>query len=149
MTAPAEPARCLWQRLKDSPACAALIGDRLEPLWSSEWTTWPRVVYTLISNDPQIHMGGGAGWTFQRVQFDVFALNDLEVAAIADAFRNRLHGFRGIITVDGVARRFGLIRQEGERADPALPSDGSDAVIFRRSLDYFISCGESIPALTA
>ena len=149
MSAPASPAVCLWQRLIDSTACAALIGTRLAPLWSSEDTDFPRVVYTLISNDPQIHMGGGSGWTFQRVQFDIFALTSLECDDIAHAFFNRLHGFRGNITVGTDVRRFGLVKEENQRADPALKSDGSDAVIYRRSLDYFISCGESIPALTA
>lgn len=107
------------------------------------------MVYTVISDDSQMHMGGGSGLTFCRIQFDVFAQTVEEAAAIKEAFRNRLHGFHGNITVGADTRWFGVIRQENAPDAAVDPTDGSDQPTYRKILDYFFSCAESIPALTA
>jgi hypothetical protein len=143
------PETFVVQRLLTSPTIATLIDDRIEPSLSSEQTTLPRVVYTAIATDSQINLSGGAGYTFKRFQFDVFAKTIEEVQAIAEAFRNRLHGFRGSITVDAESLFFGLIKLEGERDTPTNPDEGTDQPVYGRSLDYFLSCQESIPSLTA
>lgn len=140
----------LIARLNASASVSALLDSRIEPSLSSEQTTLPRVVYTRISADHQHHMGGGSGLVFYRIQFDVFAASQASLDAVCEAIRNRLDGFRGNITTLAETRWFGFVKLESERDDPENPIDGSDQPeAFRRSLDFFVSCEEPVPALTA
>lgn len=143
------PETHLRARLLASASVSALVGDRIEPSASSETTTLPRVVYSRFSADHHHHHGGGAGLVFYRIQYDVFATSQEQMDAVGEALRNRLDGFRGPITTGAESRFFGLIRLEIERDEPVPPTDGSDQILYRRSLDFFVSCEEPIPSLTA
>lgn len=142
------PEAAVVERLFASPAVAALLDNRIEPALSSEQTTLPRAVYTVISEDHQGHLQGGAGYVFQRLQIDVFAVTPESLFACCDAIRSRLDGFRGTITVGSDARFFGVIHLEGVRDDPVDPTDNSDQPTFRRLLDFLVSCREPAPVLT-
>lgn len=143
------PEHAIRSRLLTSAALVALIGDRISPSLSSEIDDLPRVVYTLIAADPQIHMGGASGLTFSRIQFDVFAATVESAWAVRDAIRDRIHGFRGTITDGAESRFFGVIYLEDEQDQPTDPTDGTDVPIFGRSLDFFFSTSDPIPTLTA
>jgi len=137
-------------RLVASAAVSALLANRIEPATSSEQTAMPRAVYTRISADHQHHMLAASGLVFYRVQFDIFAATQGSMDSVCEAIRNRLDGFRGNITTAAEVRFFGFVKLEGERDAPVDSTDGSDQLTaYRRSLDFFVSCAESIPALTA
>lgn len=135
-------------RLVTSPAVSALLGDRIEPSFSSEQTRLPRAVYTRLISDHQHHMGGASGLVFVRVQIDIFADTFSEMEQIGEAVRNRLDGFRGNITVGADTVWLQQVHLEDARDQAVDPTDGSDRGIFRRLLDFRISAAESIPVLT-
>jgi hypothetical protein len=141
------PEAHLRARLLASPVFAALT-QSIEPSSSSEKTGLPRVVYTRISRDGQHHMQAASGLVYLRIQFDIFAKHESEASAIADAMRNRLDGYRGTITTLGEDRRFDVVQIENERGESVPPTDGSDKITFRRMVDVFVGCAESIPNLT-
>ena len=136
------------ERLIASAAVSALLGDRIEPSLSSEQTTLPRAVYTVFSEDHQMHLQGASGYVFLRMQIDVFAATPESLHACREAIRCRLDGFRGLITVGDDSRFFGSITLQGGRDEPVDPTNNSDQPIFSRPLDFLLSCRESVPVLT-
>ncbi len=146
MTLSAEVA--IRNRIITSTACAALLGDRIEPSRSSEQTTLPRVVYTRIVSDHQNHMGGASGLVFLRLQLDIFAATFDSLEQCFEAIRNRLDGFKGNVTVGSDTLWLQQVHLEDDHDQSVDPTDGSDQGIFRRLLDFRISADESIPTLT-
>lgn len=142
------PEAHLRARLLASPTFAALT-QAIEPSSSSEKTKLPRVAYTRISRAGNHHMRAASGLVYLRIQFDIFAKHENEAAAIADAMRNRLDGFRGVITTNDEPLRFDVVQIENERGESVPPTDGSDKITFRRMVDVFVGCAESIPQLNA
>lgn len=142
------PETHLRAHLLASAAVLALV-TAIEPSASAETTTLPRVVYSKFSRDGQHHMGAASGLVYLRIQFDIFAKDKDQADDIAEAFRNRLDGYRGTITTLGESRRFDVVQVENDRDEFVPPTDGSDQITYRRMIDVFVGCAESIPNLTA
>jgi hypothetical protein len=139
----------IYERLTTSSAVIALLGNRIEPSMSSEMTVLPRVVYTRLSGQTEIFLGGESGLGYYLIQYDVFAKTYAQMNACAEAIRNRLSGFRGHIALNAIARMFFVVRLDATRDSYIAPVDGSDTPLYRRSMDFFIGSEEPVPNLTA
>ena len=143
------PEACIYHRLVTSPAVFALVGNRIEPSMSSENTQLPRAVYTRLSGSPEFFLQGESGIGYYTIQFDIFASSYAAADAVGEAFRNRLSGFRGVVTVGSESRRFHMIKLEATRDNYVPPFDGSDTPVYRRSMDFIVSTVDQVPQLTA
>jgi hypothetical protein len=74
---------------------AALVGDRVYPLWLPQSPTYPALCYRTISTQQPMCHDGPVDLETRRVQFDGYAENFAEVNALARALRKALNGFRG------------------------------------------------------
>lgn len=139
----------LYSHLMGSAAVVALIGNRFQPAIASEQSARPYVLYTRLGADHQYHMASASGLLFAFLQLDVFADTYANLEQVCEALRNRLDGYRGIVTAGADSLWLQQVRLDNERDDFVSPTDGSDRGTFHRSVDLRVSASEPLPILTA
>jgi hypothetical protein len=84
------PLKIVRDALMATSAVTDLIQDRVGPLQAQQGETFPYVVLTLISIEPQNHLTGNGGLDRCTVQLDAYAFNYQDASAIANACRSAL-----------------------------------------------------------
>lgn len=128
-------------RLEADSGVGALCGDRIYPALAPRSAVLPFVTYAVVSEPHLHHMGGASGLAMPRVQIDCWSATSLGAAALGEAVRASIQGFRG--TVGGVVIRkchlaTRLTSVEG-------PTDASDVPVYRVTMDYEIAHATSVP----
>jgi hypothetical protein len=136
----------LYAYLAAQSAVTDLVGTRIYPEWNASGNeTLPYVVYTLISESRDPHLGSASGLVRSTVQIDVYAATTRSMDAVADAIRGELDGFRGTWNESTVVRECHLeSRRNGHETDGQAGNVG----VFRASLDYRIWHVETVPTFT-
>jgi hypothetical protein len=139
------PEIALRYLLTTSTPVSALIASRIFPNAASELAVFPYVTYSLIAHQREGHLLGPSGLVFRRYQFDIFAKTNAEVGLIIDAIRNRLDGYVGLVTIGADSLRLQNVELLDQSDGYVESTDGSDTGIFKRSIDFRVSLGETIP----
>jgi hypothetical protein len=99
----------LYSLLAGEATISALVGTRVTPVRLPIGSPMPALTYRII--------GGASEPTFEssgmqrvRVQFDAFGDTHLNAAALRDAVRKFLNGFRGPLSDGTVVQSFDLIQ---------------------------------------
>jgi hypothetical protein len=121
--------------LKADSAVAALVGTRVYPDPApQEVTTFPRIVYAVDDDEPQMTFGGKSGLNQQRITFSCQARTPAQRDALLQAVINLLNGARGTWSTIVVQ---GVFLEGGPRCDAAsLPDMGADVVVYVGELDF-------------
>lgn len=123
----------------------SFVGDRVEPVRSSEQSDYPRIVVTRVATErfPTLEAAGGAAVV--RFQCDIFSRDCDECAEIADAMRKAADGRKRELISDVAVRRVYLVDEDDgyERA-----ADGSDEPIYRHTMDFMVQHKETVPTFT-
>lgn len=124
----------LVTRLRQAPAVAALVADRIAPI-QGDLATLPCITYARISTRRASSMQtASAGLVMPRVQIDCWAASSDEAEAVGDAVLGALHGFAGSI---GPAR-IGFILADND-IDAFEPASNLN----RRTLDFVMATQEA------
>ena len=91
-------------------AVSALIVARIYPSRLPDGATYPAIVYQRISG-PRLHdLSGPSGYATPRIQLDLWAATYSEAKALAEAVREALDGYQGVVG----AYRIGECLMDGE-----------------------------------
>lgn len=131
-------------RLRDHAGTAALISGRIYVGAAPAGVAMPYVVVQRISGGSFDDFSGASGVGFASVQVDVYGTTPDSVNAVRTQVRDALLGFRGAMGDDSLAVRFCSL--DGDREDASEPDSSSDAWTYRRSLDFYMTFFEAIPA---
>lgn len=120
---------------------AAAIGDRLTPGHQPQGEQAPAATYQTITGTPAEHLGGDAGHTTDRIQFDVYGEDPDVVSAAAKKIRKRLLTAFGSLPADETDTPETLyvtgVTTAGGVRNPSTtsPTDASDRWLHRASFD--------------
>lgn len=106
-----------------------LIGTRVYPVVLPQNVTYPALQYSTVSAQRGYRMTGPNYLPMQRVQIDAWALTYAEARSLADAARNRIESFRGVMGATNVQGIF----FDTERH---LNEVTGSTVLYRISADY-------------
>ena len=81
--------------LSASPAIQTLAGGRVYPMRLPQGTAVPAIAYQLVSRMPQEMTHGQRIYDHARIQVSIFANTYADMAAVADACRAAIDGYRG------------------------------------------------------
>lgn len=136
----------IYSHLSTSTPLSALVGTQIYPAGDvSPDATRPYVLYEMVTDDKVPYLGGFSGHTFKLFQFSVIALTQISAIAIAEAIRNRMDGFRGLMGTGGSQVRVQDVRHVDSGDLQYEPHDNSDVFVPGIRLDYRISYAESVP----
>lgn len=124
-------------------ALTTLVGDRIGWTFEHQSSARPFVVMTVITEPREFHMNGFAGVVQGRYQLDAVGDTGLAAKNVAEALRNGLNGYRGLMGSVNV-RRCHLVSRFGP--DEYGPRDGGAFGRFRVTSDYELTFNESIPS---
>lgn len=144
----------LIQHLLTCQGVTDLVGTRIRPLRTnqnplkgksasmvSDGDTLPRITVDKISNPREACLTGAMTLSSPRIQVDVMAASLASANDVADALRNCLHGYKGLmadVSVDSC-----ILEDERNFDDP---SDGLDiAATVGVSMDFIIQHQEDVP----
>ena len=85
-------------RLEADSPLIALIVDRIHPEKLPQNPTYPAVKYQTITEVPSYDLAGADGRVRTRMQFMSLSETAIATAAVGDAIRVSLSGFRGTLT---------------------------------------------------
>ncbi|QDV34015.1 tail completion protein gp17 [Tautonia plasticadhaerens] len=123
----AELIEAVRARTAADAAVAARAASRVYPGWIPQGASTPAVTFTVIGHARGRHLDGAGDWGRARVQFDCWADDPADAAALAAALADLWHGHRG-----------GSLsaRQLDEQDLPEPPAGGGGAWSGRISLDF-------------
>lgn len=87
--------QALVDLLKDQPAVADLVADRIYPLQAPDAATFPLVVITKAAGAGEYDLQGDTGLEGARVQIDSYAVGYAEAVKLKKAIRRFLSGYQG------------------------------------------------------
>jgi hypothetical protein len=119
------------------------VGTRIHRDHLPQDPTLPAVVFHVISDVKEHHMGGASLLAMARVQLDVIAETFGAAQDAAEAIRNAADGYSGTMGSE-YAQTCQLDSQQHEAEDP---QDASDAYRWVISQDWIISITETAPTL--
>lgn len=119
-----------------------LVAARIYPHKAPQGGTVPYITYQVVSEPHEHNMAGAAGLTTARVQFDCVDDDDVGAAAVGEALRAAMQGYRGAMGSSAV-RRCHLDNRSSFVFDPTHATDASR---YSRVLDFFITYEETIPS---
>ena len=135
--------------LLSKSAVTNVIGTRLYPGFVPQKnSTYPCIVYQVISSSPQHHLGGGAGFAHTRIQFDIYSTTAATRDSLADVLRDQLQGFPSSTTTMGNSTVTSVTAEVG-RDLYETPQDNSDTGLFRFSVDYWFRHNQAVPTYAA
>ena len=141
------------QHLADSTPLTALVSTRIVPLRGSTKEAAPYIVYQVISRVSVHHATnpdgttGASGLAQTRVQVRSVADTTLDATALANAVRNRIQGYRGVLGSGANQLRCEYCTMENEFDDEPFQLEGSERYVYSRIQDFSIWHPESIPTL--
>lgn len=115
--------------LADMDISDAVDGERIYPVVLPQGVTDPSIVYNRISAIGDHHMQGASGLTRTRMQVDAYATTHDAAASLADAIKEVLDGYRGLM---------GSVTVQGVFFDTEREDYQDDVKLYRVSRDYFI-----------
>lgn len=122
-----------------------LLGTRIFPnKIPQKNSSWPCVVYQIISQNPGHVLSGCAEYAETRIQFDVYSDTALVRDSLTEALRNVLQGFSGTMgssTVSSVVYKNSIDLYEP-------PADSSDVGLYRNTADYWFRHNHAAPTFT-
>jgi hypothetical protein len=122
---------------------SSLISTRMYPDYLPQTPTLPAVVYHVISNVPEHHLGGAAALTTLRIQANLYATSRSGANTLAEAMRNAANGYTGAMGAEYAQ----TCRLDVTRYDTDEPADGSDLHRYVVSQDWILSITETAPTL--
>jgi len=128
-----------------------LVGTRVFPDYIPQKnSTYPAIVYQIISDTPEHTLAGAAGYTGTRVQLDVYAATSLVRAQVVEALRNVLQGFppTSTLTMGTTDSLVSSVRYANSFDIYEPPQDSSDTGLFRNSTDYWFRLKRTSPTFT-
>lgn len=128
-------------RLLQSATITALVGANVFTGRSDQGQALPRINIQRISGGQEHDLDGAAANANPRIQIDCYAATDIACDTLADAVRNMLDGYTGVMGTHFVDVAYQDDRHDGEDA----PIDGSDVATYRVTQDYFIRYTEPTP----
>lgn len=118
-----------------------LVNQRIYPDVLPQNAKLPAVVFFVVSNHPEHHMGGGSTLTQARVQVDCYASTRLGANALGEAIRNAMDGTTGTFGAQFAQTCHLDMRQYFY--DP--PEDKSDVGRYGETQDWLIAVTETAP----
>ena len=125
----------IYARVTSDSPLTALIGTRITPGEPIQGDGYPYVVYNVIDKDPTVHLTGDNLEDRTLVQFDIVSDDYDEVRDTVRALRVRLGGWSATGEGDRTIKGAHLT---GERDQHERAKDGSDALLYRSSVDFAI-----------
>lgn len=133
----------IYSHLAAQSAVTDLVGTRIYPEWNaSADETRPYIVYTLISEDRNPHLGAASGLVRTVIQFDVFSDTTRGMESVADVLRQQFDGFTGTLNSGTVVRECHL---ESRRNDHETNGEAGAVGVFRCSMDFYFWHVETVP----
>ena len=127
-------------------AVTSVLGTRIFPnVIPLKNTTWPCVVYGIVSQAPAHHLTGGAGYAWTRIQLDVYATGPVSRDALVEILRDELQGFSGTMGSSTVS----AVKYENSLDLYEPPTDSSDVGLYRNTTDYWIRHNQAEPTFAA
>lgn len=138
----------LVQHLEDSAGVGALAADRIYPRKAPQKPTFPFLIYTVDgSANHTYHHGGPSGLAMATIGITAVATSYKSMHQLAEAVRNLLQGLHGTLGSGG---------GDDEESDVAIflrnqldtdgkVGEGSDLVIYSRTLDFDVWHHEVVP----
>lgn len=119
--------------IKNDPAIAAVVGDRVYPARRPQGVPYPSIVVTRISGQPGYADDGEIGLQHGRVQVDSTALTYTAAKDLAQLVRTLLSAFSG----DNAGVTFSYIMLDEERD---LPEAGANVTEYpvRVAMDFIV-----------
>lgn len=105
----------LREFLLGDPTIAGFVATRVFPVVLPQGTKLASVVYTRISGYGDYHMQGRSGYVRPRVQIAAWAPKSDDATALANAVKDRLDGFSGIMGSGAAQVRVQGVFQADER----------------------------------
>ena len=137
--------------LLSKSSITSLIGTRVYPDYIPQKnSTYPAIVYQVISDTPDHTLAGAALHTGTRVQLDVYAETSLVRAQVVEALRNVLQGFppAGTTTMGSSDSTVSSVKYLNSFDIYEPPQDNSDTGLFRNSTDYWFRLKRTAPTFT-
>ena len=94
----------------------------------------PLLLVSRVAGEHGHHLDGGAGYCTARVQVDCYSTTYVAAAALAEAVRLKMQGYRGAMGTTTVSSV--MLESDLDQSDP--PTDASDSWLYRRILDFGI-----------
>lgn len=82
----------IYETLSSDPAIAGVVGARIYPLRAPQSTAAPYIVYSRVSQVPDLVMSGRCNSSRARIQIDVYGRTYAEACEIRDRIDELLHG---------------------------------------------------------
>ena len=135
----------LYAYLAASTPITALVSDRIFPNAIPPAESFPCITFNRLSTEQPHHMTAAAGVQSARIQVDCWAKGRggySSAAAIAEAVRDRMDGYRG--TMGTVTVKTTHLHEQ--RDDYEAPTDAAELGVFKVSQDYLIWYSVSAPS---
>lgn len=126
--------KMLYSILSNAPSVTGLVGTRIYPVIVPEDVSKPALAYQVISERRRYIMQGQDAVTDSRVQITIVAESVQQMDTVAQALRNLLSGYKGVVQ----NKRIHLIELTNE-TDGAVQT-GEDLRVLRQ--DYTIKWKE-------
>ncbi len=110
-----------------------------------ENTLRPYIVYGRVSGAQPHHLLGSGGLDQFRVQVEGFCDRVADLETLEEIVRTSCDGYRGDVTVDGVALNVRLMNIIGTSTDVFYPDNARGLPIYRFSKELEIAVFQSIP----
>lgn len=122
----------LRSRLAADATISGIVGTRIYPGILPQKPVYEALVFRRISGPRLRHLTGPSGMGTARIQIDSWAEKYTEAQALADAVKDRLHGFDGTLTTLRVSISL----------DNEIDDYDEDAKVYRVIQDYLIQHSE-------
>lgn len=133
----------LYDYLKGAPAVAALVSDRVYPQTVPTAADLPWIAMTKVSSPSIRTLGGDCGVENPSFRLDVWAATSETADAVADAIRNALSGFTGMMgDSDVMSARLDDLSDSFD-----APDDGTESVLFNVPVDFTFWVRRAVPTL--
>jgi hypothetical protein len=131
----------LYQLLKNDAGVSALVAGRIFggriPKTATD-STYPCLVWTVVSTLDLYSSQGASGYRTKRVQIDCYALKYIDAVKVTDAVRAALENFQGDLP-DGTSVDRSIVTMDQD----FLFEPGASGQLFRRMIEIEIAYLES------
>lgn len=135
----------LVAELEGNGGVSALVGTRIYPVVGPRLATLPYIIYQRISQTHEHHTTAAAGLTTPRWQITCVASSASGAAALGEAVREALDGFRGTMGSGGNTASVRMCHLDNEIEGFEDKDDASPVELHTVILDYMIAHTESVP----
>lgn len=130
-------------RLAADATIQSLVSTRIRIGRAHQTDALPRIVVSQIDGDHKEHLAAATGKVIGRYQVDCYAGTPKKAHEVADAVRERMHGWRGLS--DDTFISMVALNDERDGYDPPLPGQDTEGGVDYVQQDYMIGWTTSIP----